>query len=359
MAPETMGGRWLRSKKHQNSCCFATFGSDVYSFAILLWELVGLQNFDDNRMHDGSPEDFESAVCDRGHRPNMEALDTSIEMDMDSSSSSSLTEAEKAAMNCRHRNIRELVNSCWREDYRQRPDFDFIVAMLKEMLSSEHERRRQDQENRRNNNNCYNNDEEFDFDDENTVATDNLDFESTNGGASHASAAAARHRQQGHHHHKRPVRSNSNQSSEGGPGMLRVSGHSYRSGASRSNRRLMKKRSARSLSSRSVLSNQSMSTHSMVLEDVFELETEHSGSRKSSSHDHNDIDDDDIDDDLDDYDGEEMAYDACDGVVAIDTTTVHDQSLTSLMNESIITTETKKNPSSRYLSYNVDLDDTN
>jgi len=324
MAPETMGGRWLRSSKHHNSCCFATFGSDVYAFAIVLWELVGLQNFD--KKHDSSPEDFESAVCDRGHRPGMEALDKAIEMDKDHGTEPA-SEAQAAAQRCRHGNIRELVHACWREDYRQRPTFDFIVATLKEMLPSETE---PETDNSNSNTN---------EDDDNTVATDNLNEE-----VQQLSMGMG----------PPPNRDPRSEREQHG---LRVSNHSYRSGKSNSQRsnsfsrrRLMKRRSSRSVLSGS---NHSMTTHSMVLEDVFELDTEHSHSTgsKNSNHRHRDNDHD-LDSDLDnDNDNDD------------DDQSMAQHSMTSLMNESVITIDNKKeggsSSSSRYLDYGARYNDEN
>jgi len=302
MAPETMGGRWLRSQKHHNACCFATFGSDVYSFAIVLWELIGIQNFD--KRYDASPEDFESAVCDRGHRPGMEALDRAIEMDEGPLESAS----EEAARRFRHGNLRELVHACWREDYRQRPTFDFIVATLKEMLPNEKD-----------------DDDDADNNDDNTVATDNLNETETLS----QTGALQHHRQQGA---MAPPLSRDPKPEQH---HLRLAGHSVRSNSqhSRSRRRFMKKRSNRSLSSRSVLSNHSMSTHSMVLEDVFETENELSKSNSSSRNNENENEN---------VDDQSMTH----------------ESMASLMNESVITIENKE-PSSRYLDYCADYNDGN
>jgi serine/threonine protein kinase len=321
MAPETMGGRWLRSTRHHSSCCFATFGSDVYSFAVTLWELVGLQNFD--KKYDSNPEDFESAVCKRGHRPAMEALDKAIEMDEGPLESAS----EEAARRCRHGNIRELVHACWREDYRQRPTFDFIVATLKEMLPTVSE-------------------------DENMVESE----------------IGSQQQQQQFSMAPPPKRTISSSSSSDQHPLSRLSGHSYRSGSSRNRRRLMKKRSNRSLSSRSIgsmLSAHSMSNHSMVLEDVFELETEHSnsaGSNRNSNHNKNSShhDDGDMDGDKDvHYNDDGPDDDDID-----DDDTMANESVTneSLMNESVITISNRKSSSSRYLEYcaadfNEDNDD--
>ncbi|OEU14242.1 hypothetical protein FRACYDRAFT_218506, partial [Fragilariopsis cylindrus CCMP1102] len=94
MAPETMGGKWLRrtttttdgggptsitnSKRPRNNNdnndvgCFATYGSDVFGFAIVLWELVSLEDFD--HQYDTNPMKFEEAVCDYNHRPNINVI---------------------------------------------------------------------------------------------------------------------------------------------------------------------------------------------------------------------------------------------------------------------------------------------
>jgi hypothetical protein len=335
MAPETMGGRWLRSQRSHNSGCFATFGSDVYSFAITLWELVGLQSFD--KKYDSSPEDFESAVCDRGHRPAMEALDKAIEMDEGPLYSPS----EEAARKYRHGNIRELVHACWREDYRQRPTFDFIAATLKEMIPTA-------------------SDNEIENVSTMAASTDTNNFNESE------LEIGSQHQQQQQPQFSMappPKRTMSSSSSDQLP-LGRLSGHSYRSGSGRNRRRLMRKRSNRSLSSRSIgsmMSGHSMSNHSMVLEDVFELETEHSnasGSKHSSNHtqnkstSHHDDNKDDVndhlnddvpdDDDLDD-DDDTMANEsmACESFLADD----------SLMNESVITISNRKSSSSRYLEY--------
>mmetsp|Transcript_25409 Transcript_25409/g.53560 ORF Transcript_25409/g.53560 Transcript_25409/m.53560 type:complete len:265 (+) Transcript_25409:817-1611(+) len=173
MAPETMGGKRLRSttcnggktKQHKskstirgattttqthtpgakdtgNGCCYATFASDVYSFGVVLWELIGLQEFD--RRYDSRLEEFESAVCDHRYRPNIQAVEQAIADDFDeylqnsSSSNEPLTSgpavAASAAFLCRHRDLRKLVEACWHEDCRQRPCFEFIIAELKEMV---------------------------------------------------------------------------------------------------------------------------------------------------------------------------------------------------------------------------------
>ncbi len=330
MAPETMGGRWMRSSKHQNSTCFATFGSDVYAFSIVLWELVGLSTFD--KKYDNNPEEFESAVCDRGHRPAMEALDKAIEMDVGSPNDSP---SQQAARKARHSNIRELVYACWREDYRQRPNFDFIVATLKEMLSKA---------NHAENENENENEIEDDIDD-NTVATDNLLNESELDFSFQQPHPPQHHHHHHHHHHHQQSYQHHNQT------LNRMSNHSYQSGSGRSRRRLMRKMSARTLSSRSMLSATSMSNHSMVLEDVFEVETEHSNSagsnkssqHKTSSHHGNEsLDSDDVDDDSDD---ESMANDYS---IAND----------SLMNESVITITNRRGPSSRYMEYCAEEADT-
>ncbi len=319
MAPETMGGRWMRSSKHKNSCCFATFGSDVYAFAIVLWELVGLANFD--KKYDNNPEEFESAVCDRGHRPAMEALDKAIEMDVGSPDDSP---SQQAARKSRHSNIRELVYACWREDYRQRPSFDFIASTLKEMLPNPNDPDNDDEE-------------EGDDIDDSTVATDNLLNESE-------LDCSLTFQHQNHHpqHHHQQFQQHSYQHQH--QTLNRMSNHSYQSGSNRSRRRLMRKHSGRTLSSRSILSATSMSNHSMVLEDVFEVETEHSNSagsnrssqhKTSSHHGKESLDSDDVDDDSDD---ESMANDSS---IANDT----------LMNESVITISNRKAASSRYMDY--------
>jgi serine/threonine protein kinase len=317
MAPETMGGRWLRSSKHQNSSCFATLQSDVYAFAILLWELVGLQNFD--KRYDANPEEFESAVCDRGHRPTMEALDAAIERDVGPLPSA----AAEAARKYRHSNIRELVHACWREDYRHRPDFDFVVSTLKEMLTSEIENDQLDEN-------------ENDPDDDNTVATDNLN-------ESEMDLASFRSHQKPHSSQRimNIQQIPSSMGSLGGQPLNRLSGHSYTSGSGRNRHRMLfRKPSHRSMSSRSMLSAHSVSTHSMVLEDVFEIDTEHSNSDKSSNRSSTkksrdaSLDDEDVDED--DFDDDESMANA------------------SLMNESVITISNRQKSSSRYLEYCAD-----
>lgn len=317
MAPETMGGRWLRSSKHHNSCCFATFGSDVYSFAIVLWELVGLTQFD--KRYDNSPEEFESAVCDRGHRPSMEALDKAIEGDKGSVDEQPVAEA---ARRFRHENIRELVHACWREDYRQRPRFEVIVATLKEMIPHE-------------------GDLDDDDLDENTIATDNcLNESELDLGSTCFQQQQQKQPPQQYQFVPKP---------EFVPQPLsRKSSHSYMSGSGRNRRRLMRKHSARTLSSRSMLSATSMSNHSMVLEDVFELDTEHSnsaGSNRSSQHKNSrHSNQESLDDgDVDDSDDESMANDYSMG--------------DSLMNESVITISNRGKSSSRYLEYCAEYND--
>lgn len=368
MAPETMGGRWLRSRGSHNKGCFATFGSDVYSFSILLWELVGLQNFD--KKYDANPEDFESAVCDRGHRPGMEALDRAIEMDEGPCRSSS----EMAARACRHGNIRELVHACWREDYRQRPNFDFILEKLKEMLPASSNYDQLETGNYEVN--ASEDDQIVQDDTEFTIDTDLLtesgleeigdEFQIPMGPplrtASNASQAyefvlPERTKSGSLPKHSRinpPSRTTSSSSSEKQHPLNRMSGHTYRSGSNRSRRRLMMKRpSARTLSSRSMYSASSMSNHSMVLEDVFEAETEHSNGSGSNQN-NEDEDDDDVEDTLDAGD--------------VEASTIEDELMgdhESLMNESVLTMEdsnrksrsTNTNSSQSYLEYDASNDD--
>ncbi len=327
MAPETMGGRWLRSSKHQNSVCFATFGSDVYAFAIVLWELVGLTHFE--KKYDNNAEEFESAVCDRGHRPSMEALDRAIEADVDLPDDSP---SKLAARKCRHSNIRELVHACWREDYRQRPNFDFIVNALREMLSNHSDVNIEGEEE---------DDDDGEDLDASTVATDNILNESELDFSSNL---------QDQHP---PFQQELPSYAQHQQALSRTSSHSYTSGSGRSRRRLMRKMSARTLSSRSMLSQASMSNNSMILEDVFEAETEHSGSggsNPSSSH-HKTSNHSNQKESLDDSDVEEDS----DG----DESMVNEYSMAndSIMNESVITISNRKHSSSRYIEYCAESND--
>ena len=323
MAPETMGGRWLRSSKHQNSVCFATFGSDVYAFAIVLWELVGLTQFE--KKYDNNAEEFESAVCDRGHRPSMDALDRAIEADVDLPDDSP---SKLSARKCRHSNIRELVHACWREDYRQRPNFEFIVNALKEMLPNYSDINKEVE------------DDEGEELDDSTVATDNLLNESELDFSSNFQ------------YQHQPFQQEPPSYAQHQQALSRTSSHSYTSGSGRSRRRLMRKMSARTLSSRSMLSQTSMSNNSMILEDVFEVETEHSGSggsNPSSSHhkksNHSNPKESLDESDVDDSDGDES--------MANEYSMAND----SIMNESVITISNRKHPSSRYMEYCAEFND--
>lgn len=140
-------GHHHHHRRHHRGCCYATFASDVYSFAIVLWELVGLEEFD--RRYGSCPEDFESAVCDEGYRPCLRALDRAIADDLathyrnrgHNSSNGSSRHNHNHNHNplapwviCRHRDLRVLVEACWHEDCRQRPSFETILNKLREML---------------------------------------------------------------------------------------------------------------------------------------------------------------------------------------------------------------------------------
>ena len=160
MAPETMGGKWLRrtttttagggdgptsitnSKRSRNNNdnngvgCFATYGSDVFGFAIVLWELVSLEDFD--HQYDTNPMKFEEAVCDYNHRPNINVITNELINDYDGDCNSNIggtgtntsTKTEMIGVI-----LRNLIESCWDEDYKSRPSFESIIIKLHEIIS--------------------------------------------------------------------------------------------------------------------------------------------------------------------------------------------------------------------------------
>lgn len=101
MAPETIANK------------FTCYASDVYAFGIVLWELLSLERppNQNNEMWD-EPNDFERAVCIDGFRPPL--TEQVIESDA----------------------IRELIKSCWQEDFQRRPTFIRIIDTLQELLQT-------------------------------------------------------------------------------------------------------------------------------------------------------------------------------------------------------------------------------
>lgn len=92
MAPETIADK------------FTCYASDVYSYGIALWELVGLVR----PIHFENPDEFERAVCLDDFRPSVEVIED--------------------------RSIRNLVERCWQKDIRQRPTFSTIIDSLQHIL---------------------------------------------------------------------------------------------------------------------------------------------------------------------------------------------------------------------------------
>jgi serine/threonine protein kinase len=92
MAPETMANKIT---------CFA---SDVYSFGITLWELIGLVR----PVHFENADAFERAVCVDNYRPLIDVIEDTP--------------------------IRQLVESCWQKDFQQRPTFSQVVDSLQQIL---------------------------------------------------------------------------------------------------------------------------------------------------------------------------------------------------------------------------------
>lgn len=92
MAPETIANKVT---------CFA---SDVYSFGITLWELIGLVR----PVHFENADEFERTVCLCNYRPSIDVV-------------------EDAA-------IRSLIESCWQKDFQQRPTFSSIIDSLQQIL---------------------------------------------------------------------------------------------------------------------------------------------------------------------------------------------------------------------------------
>lgn len=94
MAPETFQNQF---------CCFA---SDVYSFGISLWELVSLVR----PPKWASPEEIEKAVCVHGYRPDVSCIEDQA--------------------------VKQLMMSCWNDDYQQRPTFDRILASMQNIIDN-------------------------------------------------------------------------------------------------------------------------------------------------------------------------------------------------------------------------------
>jgi serine/threonine protein kinase len=92
MAPETIANKV--------TCC----SSDVYSYGITLWELVGLVR----PVHFENPDEFERAVCLDDYRPSIEMIE--------------------------EHSIRNLIECCWQKDFRRRPTFSTIIVSLQQSL---------------------------------------------------------------------------------------------------------------------------------------------------------------------------------------------------------------------------------
>ena len=152
-----MGGKWLRrtttttagggggstsitnSKRSRNNNdnngvgCFATYGSDVFGFAIVLWELVSLEDFD--HQYDTNPMKFEEAVCDYNHRPNINVITNELINDYDGDCNSGTGTNTSTKTEMIGVILRSLIESCWDEDYKNRPSFESIIIKLHEIIS--------------------------------------------------------------------------------------------------------------------------------------------------------------------------------------------------------------------------------
>lgn len=89
MAPENFSGKYYGKE------------SDVFSFGVLLWEMLhGKFAF----YHLSHPRDYADLVCTRDYRP---AIDKSLPM-----------------------RLQTVINECWDPDYRKRPTFKRIAMQM-------------------------------------------------------------------------------------------------------------------------------------------------------------------------------------------------------------------------------------
>ncbi|KAG7370595.1 protein tyrosine kinase [Nitzschia inconspicua] len=94
MAPETMANK------------ITCFSSDVYSFGITLWELIGLAR----PVQSESADEFERAVCIDDYRPSIDVIEDQA--------------------------IRRLIEQCWQKELQQRPTFSQIIDSLRQILQT-------------------------------------------------------------------------------------------------------------------------------------------------------------------------------------------------------------------------------
>jgi serine/threonine protein kinase len=94
---------------------FCTFGSDVFAFGILLWEVCSLQK---PYEHLSTPAQFKQQVAIHHERPSLKCLTTTTTTTTNNTSA-----------------IKTLIQDCWASDWRDRPTFYQIRHLLEGMVA--------------------------------------------------------------------------------------------------------------------------------------------------------------------------------------------------------------------------------